>query len=255
MKKKILAIICFSIIITSCSEDKDIILNPVAITLNFNHSWNGTEITNADFGQLKFTNENDQILSIERLRYVVSEVSLTHESGEVTVLDDYNLVDLTNNEGMSFRTSEGILPGEYSAVTFRFGLKRADNTDGAYPDLNTANFNVPAPLGGGYHFMQFDGKYINTASVEAPFNYHVISAIDPTNVNDAVDTSFTLNLGAVTIGSNTNITIQMDVSEWFKNPNIWDLNEYDINLMGNYDVQLLMNQNGSSVFDLVSITQ
>ena len=255
MKKKILAIICFSIIITSCSEDKDIILNPVAITLNFNHSWNGTEITNADFGQLKFTNENDQILSIERLRYVVSEVSLTHESGEVTVLDDYNLVDLTNNEGMSFRTSEGILPGEYSAVTFRFGLKRADNTDGAYPDLNIANFNVPAPLGGGNHFMQFDGKYINTASVEAPFNYHVISAIDPTNVNDAVDTSFTLNLGAVTIGSNTNITIQMDVSEWFKNPNTWDLNEYDTNLMGNYDVQLLMNQNGSSVFDLVSITQ
>ena len=56
MKKKILAIICFSIVITSCSEDKDIILNPVAITLNFNHSWNGTEITNADFGQLKFTN-------------------------------------------------------------------------------------------------------------------------------------------------------------------------------------------------------
>ena len=29
----------------------------------------------------------------------------------------------------------------------------------------------------------------------------------------------------------------------------------DTNLMGNYDVQLLMNQNGSSVFDLVSITQ
>jgi hypothetical protein len=47
----------------------------------------------------------------------------------------------------------------------------------------------------------------------------------------------------------------MDVSEWFKNPNTWDLNEYDVNLMGNYDVQLLMNQNGSSVFDLVSITQ
>ena len=195
------------------------------------------------------------MLSIERLRYVVSEVSLTHESGEVTVLNDYNLVDLTNNEVMSFRTSEGILPGEYSAVTFRFGLKRADNTDGAYPDLNTANFNVPASLGGGYHFMQFDGKYINTASAEAPFNYHVISAIDPTNTNDAVDTSFTLNVGGVTIGSNTNISIQMDVSEWFKNPNIWDLNEYDINLMGNYDVQLLMNQNGSSVFDLVSITQ
>ena len=38
-------------------------------------------------------------------------------------------------------------------------------------------------------------------------------------------------------------------------PTTWNLNEYDVNLMGNYDVQLLMNQNGSSVFSLVSITQ
>jgi len=103
--------------------------------------------------------------------------------------------------------------------------------------------------------MQFDGKFINSASDEAPFLYHVISAIDPSNVNDPIDTSFTLNMGPTTIGSNTIINIQMDVSEWFKNPNTLDLNEYNINLMGNYEVQLLMNQNGSSAFDLVSITQ
>ena len=133
--------------------------------------------------------------------------------------------------------------------------KEEDNLDGAYQDLNSASFNVPESLGGGYHFMQFDGKYINTSSTEAPFLYHVISAIDPTNVNDAIDTSYTLNIGSVTIGSNTSINIQMDVSEWFKNPNTWDLNEYNINLMGNYEVQLLMNQNGSSAFDVVSITQ
>ena len=255
MKTKILAIICIAFVLSSCSEDNDISLNPVAITLNFSHSWDGIEITNADFNELKFTNENEQDLSIERLRYLISEISLTHESGVVTVLDEYNLVDLTNTKGLSFTTSETILPGDYTSVSFRFGFSNEYNIDGAYPDLNTANFNVPAPLGGGYHFMQFDGKYTNTTSLEAPFNYHVISAIDPTNVNDAVDTSYTLNIGSVTIGSNTNINIQMDVSEWFKNPNTWDLNEYDVNLMGNYDVQLLMNQNGSSVFDLVSITQ
>ena len=255
MKKKMLTIICLTLAFNSCSEDNDISLNPVAITLNFSHSWNETAITNTDFNQLKFSNENGQVLSIERLRYLISEVSLTHESGVITVLDDYNLVDLTNDEGLSFRTSEGILPGDYSSITVRFGFKKEDNINGAYPDLNTTNFNVPIALGGGYHFMQFDGKYINTTSTEAPFNYHVISAIDPTNVNDAVDSSFTLNVGSATIGSNTNINIQMDVSEWFKNPNTWDLNEYDVNLMGNYNVQLIMNQNGSSVFSLVSITQ
>ena len=253
--KKIFVIICLSFMLSNCSEDRDIRLNPVAITINFSHSWNGTEITNTDFNQLKFTNENDQILSIERLRYLISEVSLTHESGEITILDNYNLVDLENNESLSFRTSEGVLPGDYNSITFRFGFKQEDNSDGAYQDLNTASFNVPEPLGGGYHFMQFDGKFINSASDEAPFLYHVISAIDPSNVNDPIDTSFTLNMGPTTIGSNTIINIQMDVSEWFKNPNTWDLNEYNINLMGNYEVQLLMNQNGSSAFDLVSITQ
>jgi len=255
MKTRILAIICLAFVLSSCSEDNDISLEPVAITLNFSHSWNGTEITNADFNELKFTNENEQDLSIERLKYVISEVSLTHKSGVVTVLDGYNLVDLTNTEGLSFTTSKTILPGDYTSITFRFGFSNEYNIDGAYPDLNTANFNVPNALGGGYHFMQFDGKYRDITSVEAPFNYHVISAIDPTNTNDPKDTSFSLNIGAATIGGNTNIQIEMDVSEWFKNPTIWNLNEYDVNLMGNYDVQLLMNQNGSSVFSLVSITQ
>ena len=255
MKTKILAIICLTFVLSSCSEDNDISLEPVAITLNFSHSWNGTEITNADFNELKFTNENEQDLSIEGLRYVISEILLTHESGVVTVLDEYNLVDLTNTKGLSFTTSEAILPGDYTSVSFRFGFSNEYNIDGAYPDLNTANFNVPNALGGGYHFMQFDGKYRDITSVEAPFNYHVISAIDPTNTNDPKDTSFSLNIGAATIGGNTNIQIEMDVSEWFKNPTTWNLNEYDVNLMGNYDVQLLMNQNGSSVFSLVSITQ
>ena len=255
MKTKILAIICIAFVLSSCSEDNDISLNPVAITLNFSHSWDGIEITNADFNELKFTNENEQDLSIEGLRYVISEILLTHESGVVTVLDEYNLVDLTNTKGLSFTTSEAILPGDYTSVSFRFGFSNEYNIDGAYPDLNTANFNVPNALGGGYHFMQFDGKYRDITSVEAPFNYHVISAIDPTNTNDPLDTSFSLNIGAATIGGNTNIQIEMDVSEWFKNPTTWNLNEYDVNLMGNYDVQLLMNQNGSSVFSLISITQ
>ena len=79
--------------------------------------------------------------------------------------------------------------------------------------------------------------------------------IDPTNTNDPIDTSFVLNIGPLTVSGNTNIHMEMDVSEWFKNPNVWDLNENDVNLMGNYDVQLLMNQNGSSVFSLISITQ
>ena len=252
--KKII-IICLFFALNSCSKDRDISLSPVAITLNFAHSWGEDDISSSDFNELKFTNENEQTLNIERLRYVISEITLIHESGVTTILDDYNLVDLTNDIGLSFTTSESILPGDYVSVSFRFGFSNNLNIDGAYPNLNTALFNVPGLLGGGYHFMQLDGMFIDNNNQETAYNYHVINAFDGSNPNDTVDTSFSVNIGGLTIGSNTNINMKMDVSEWFKNPNMWDLNEFDTNLMGNYDVQLLMNQNGSSVFDLVSITQ
>ncbi|CAI8419890.1 MAG: Uncharacterised protein [Flavobacterium sp. SCGC AAA160-P02] len=260
MKNHFLAITFLVIMLSSCSEDNDISVDSVSVRLNFTHSWGELVISNEDFNELKFTTEIGDLLSIGRLRYLISELTFTHESGTVTRLDDYNLVDVTNNEGLSFTTSKAILPGNYTNLSFRFGFSEENNIDGAYPDLNTANFNVPGEnstpnLGGGYHYMQFDGSYLDNLSNQSPFNYHVISAIDLTNLNEPVDTSLKINIGPLVVGGSTNIDIQMDVSEWFKNPNTWDLNENDINLMGNYGVQLLMNQNGASVFSLVSISQ
>ncbi len=260
MKNYFLGVFCLFLILNSCSEDNDINQEPVAITLNFSHSWEETEITDTDFNDPRFTNENGDLLSIQRLRYLISEITLTHESGVVTRLNDYKLVDVSNDESLSFMTSKEILPGEYTRASFRFGFSEENNIDGAYTDLNTANFNVPGEnaspnLGGGYHYMQLDGNYINNQEELSPYNYHMISAIDPTNTNEPMDTSFEKNIGAISIGGNTTINIEMDVSAWFKNPNTWDLNENNINLMGNYEVQLLMKQNGTSVFNIISITQ
>lgn len=255
MKIRILAILCVAFFINSCSEDNDINAVPIGITLNFSHSWGETAVTSADFNTIKFVNENEDTLSITRLRYLISEVTLTHESGTITTLDDYNLVDVTNNEGVSFSTSAAILPGDYTSITFRFGFSEENNTDGIYTGLNTASFNVPEMLGGGYHYMQFDGNYRNSSAIESPFNFHMISAIDLAAGTPREDTSFVLNIGAVKVGGNTNINIDMDISEWFKSPNTWDLNEDDIDLMSNYDAQLLMNRNGASVFSLVDIIE
>jgi hypothetical protein len=42
----------------------------------------------------------------------------------------------------------------------------------------------------------------------------------------------------------------MNLAEWFKNPNTWDLNEFNTGLMGNYNAQKIMNENGQSVFSI-----
>ena len=141
----------------------------------------------------------------------------------------------------------------YSLI-FRFGFSDENNITGAYEDLTTESFDVPEMMGGGYHYMQFDGKYINNEDVETSFNYHVIRAIDNIGTDEVstVDTSFLVNLGDFTIENKTvTLEVQMDISEWFKDPNLWDLNEYDQSLMGNYDAQIMMKANGSSVFSFV----
>jgi hypothetical protein len=257
MKLKLFYAIIGMVCLWSCSSNDDITVQPVSVTFNFNHFWNGGAITTENFSSTEFTNENGDILIIDDVRYLISDIIFTHESGIDTRLNEYNLVDVDDETGLTFTTSANILPGEYTSVSFRFGFSEEDNIDEAYADLNTANFNVGDPLGGGYHYMQMDGTYIDENNVSSPFNFHVISAIDlsaPDPMRE--DTSFVVNLGPVTVGGNTQVNVDVDFFGWFESPNIWDLNQYDVSLMGNYDAQLLMNENGrQGVFSLESVTQ
>ena len=58
-----------------------------------------------------------------------------------------------------------------------------------------------------------------------------------------------------TINSDTQIEIKMNLAEWFKNPNSWDLDAYHSVLMPNYTAQIMMNENGRDVFTRGNIIQ
>ena len=239
----------------ACTEDLDdniAIVTNVNTTFNFTHNWDGTNVTNADFNTIQFTNQNSEMLSIERLRYLISDMTFTNLNGDVTVIDGYNLIDLTTNSNLEYAPEMQIPTGTYSNVSFTFGFKNEDNIDGAYIDLNSASFNVPVMLGGGYHYMQFDGKFINSGSNEQGFNYHAIRAVDNPGSNPTFpqDTFITVNLGPISINSATNIEVKMNIAEWFKNPTAWDLNTYNSVLMPNSAAQIMMHANGQNVFSL-----
>jgi len=244
MKKQHCLLILILILVTRCSEEKECCVQPqFTITLNFTHHWNGLKITPKDFNELKFTNENGERLSIERLRYLISNISLINGK-------NYHLIDVGENSGTSITIPE--LTDESYALSFRFGLSDEDNTDGTYQDLNSVSFSVPGVLGGGYHFMQFDGKYIDNNKEATGFNYHTIKAVDTTDPDNLKfeDTSFKVNLGTVVVANTTEIEIKMNLAEWFKNPNTWNLNELNTVLMPNFEAQKMMRANGDSVFSL-----
>ncbi|WP_203256155.1 MbnP family protein [Hyunsoonleella ulvae] len=256
MNKIIALIIIWSTLLSCESDTGDIVTSQTNITLNFSHSWDGTPVADSDFNTIKFTNAKGDNLSIERLRYLVSKVTFTTTNNEVLKLPGYNLVDVTNNTNLSFTPSSKIPSGNYSNVSFTFGFDNEDNyVENGYTDLNAANFSVPAMLGGGYHYMQFDGKFINASNQEQGFNYHAIRAVDNPGDNPTFpkDTFFEVNLGPINITNNTVLNIEMNIAEWFKTPNEWDLNTLNQALMPNSSAQIMMFENGQNVFSLTSI--
>ena len=242
--KNILTFLCVSIFIfSSCSSEEE----NINITLNFTHNWDGVAITDKDLNELKFTNANGEKVSIENLRYLISNISLVDAK-------NYQLINFSENTGTSINVSD-LTEGTYT-LSFRFGFSDEDNIDGEYQDLNSVSFNVPGMLGGGYHYMQFDGKYIDNKDEEASFNYHSIRAVDKTDPDNLKfeDTSFEVNLGTITVSNNMKIEVKVDLAEWFKNPNTWDLNELNTVLMPNFEAQKIMSANGKNVFSLGEVT-
>lgn len=256
MKKTYTLLVLSLLLLISCRDDDSIDSEtPVNATFNFSHHWDDTPVTNSDFNDLKFTNAHGELLSIERLRYLISYVVFTETSGQTILLDGYNLVDVTNQTNLSYTPTNKILTGTYRNVSFVFGFNNEKNIEGAYPDLNTASWNVPMMLGGGYHYMQLDGKFKNNANETQGYNYHAIRANDNAGENPTFpkDTYIQVDLGEVTINTDVVFDISMNIAEWFKNPNNWDLNEYNQMLMPNSTAQILIHENGQNVFTLEGI--
>lgn len=252
--KKIALIFMIAAISIACNNDDDSgnVSQNTEVNLNFTQNFDGTPITTSSFDNTEFTNANGDVMTFTRLRYLITDVTFTAENGTVvSPSQDYVLVNASEGTGLSFNNIT--MPEGTYTVAMRFGFTEEENTSMAYADLNVVDWGVPGPMGGGYHYQQLDGKFINDAGVESPFNFHTISA--PTNAmsEDVTreDTSIAISLGTVVInGDTTSIEVKANIAEWFKNPNVWNLNEFNTSLMGNTTAQLMMEENGQNVFSL-----
>ncbi len=247
-----------SIFLFSCSSDSDELIKEVTVKFNFTQNWDGTVIEKSDLSSTEYTNKLGTKLTIEKLRYLISKITLTNGAGQATVFDGYKLIDLSDSDNLTFNPTEKISEGTYN-LAMTFGFNNEDNyKTGGYTDLNSASWNVPDMLGGGYHYMQLEGKFLNKDIEQQGFAYHAIRAVDKTDPLNLVfeDTFFTVDLGTVSIKNDATIEIKMNIAGWFKNPNDWNLDELNSMLMPNFEAQKLMSANGKSgVFSLGNISQ
>ena len=251
------SILLLSILFLSCSSDNDELIKQVAIQINFSQNWNGTTIEKPDLSNTEFSYiigdeiKTETKLTIKELKYLISKITLTDGAGKTTTLDGYKLVDLSKGD-LTHNLPEKISEGTYN-LSMTFGFDNDDNYSQIYTDL--ANWTVPDMLGGGYHYMQLEGKFTTKENETESFAYHTISAYKATT-KEKEDTSFSLDLGTINIKNDATVEIKMNVAQWFNNPNEWNLDELHEKLMGNFDAQKQMSENGQSgVFSLGTVTQ
>ena len=165
---------------------------------------------------------------------------------------------MSNTNSFSYDMSNvNLQDGSYNGIGLIFRFQDDDNFSGEYQDLNSAGWSWPEMLGGGYHFMKLEGKFINTSSDTTNFTYHMGTAREITMTDTIfhdnhffvkIDTTFDLT-------NNATINLKVNLEEWFENPNTWDLNQYSNMLMSNYIAQVMMKENGTTVFTWNSISQ
>lgn len=223
------------------------------ITFNFTHHFDGVPVTAANFNQFNFVNANGDTLSFSKLRYLVSDMKLYRPDGTVNISEGYNLVDLTNNTGLSYSIDATDL-GALSSMRFNFGFDTTDNA-GNYVDLNSASWGVPAMMGGGYHGMQMEGMYKKNG-VDSVFAYHHIVTKRPSMMAPFEANHIEISLPGIALNQhNVVVEVKMNIAEWFKNPSTWDLDIYHSALMMNYNAQAMMQQNGYNAFTLGVVSQ
>ena len=235
----------------TCSDNDDTVDINSEINFKFNHTWGNTPLDNSSINSTTFTTQNGDVINISRIRYLISRFELTDANGTSYLFDGYKFTDLSDTSTYDFVPTNNSIPNGTYTLKFIWGFNETDNIDGAYADLNVAIWNWPTMLGGGYHFLQFDGVFKANTTAPSPFNFHNGTARVSTNPN-----VFEQNFAEITfstpiiISDNSTIEIKMNIAEFFKSPHTWDLNMMNTNLMPNYMAQKMMQDNVMTVFSI-----
>jgi len=116
----------------------------------------------------------------------------------------------------------------------------------------------PELLGGGYHYMKLNGKWIDTLNQVSPYNFHLgigqVYHSFPDSITNFIQNYFEVELAEsafeITAGQTLDLTIVMNVENWFQSPNVYDHNVWGGDIMQKQDAMKLACENGWNVFTL-----
>lgn len=218
------------------------------LNFHFDHTVDGEGV---EYNQMIYQNDADNKYSIMTLRYYISDIRLHKYDGSVVKIDTFMYRDIDFPQTRTL-TLDSVPNGQYTYISFIFGLDSVKNQSYALPPTQeNNNMEWPIPMGGGYHYMKFEGRYQTKDGSIGSFNTHTGRL--KTNDGKLNENFIHVKLpnSAFEVANDSwNIQILMNLNEWYTNPHVYDIDEFGPAIMGNQNAQQMLKENGENAFSV-----
>jgi hypothetical protein len=230
-------IILFSLI--ACEQWENLGTGSIVFTLSY-----VIDDQSLNFNTLIYSNDAGNQYSVSRVKYFVSNIGLGEEDDLTFSTSEVYYVNASEPTTNTILV-DSIPVGDYSGFTLNIGLNPTQNQTGYLPNT-TENLNMlwPEPMGGGYHFLKFEGHYLDNNSDVSGFAMHL------GNNENLVTMHFDHPISIE--HSDYHIELEMNLNEWFRNPNLFDLSADGSYIMDDAEAMSLIAENGMDVFSVKS---
>jgi len=235
-------IFLFALATLSCDSEKITELNTANVSFSFTHLVDGSPLV---LDQIEYKNALNQEFSIKTVKYFISQVTLYKEDNTTIDLTDIMYVDVRSPETLIHPSLEKIAVGNYSGISFILGLSPEENVSGRFTTPPESLMEWPLPMGGGYHYMKLEGEF-KTPDEQSFFNFH-------SGMLGGTAYEIHINLSDLPFNVSNNglhVQINMEIQNWFNNPNDWDFSYFGPAIMGNPEAQETVQENGQDVFSI-----
>lgn len=212
--------------------------------------------------QYVYTNALDTKYQINQIQYFISDIEFRVNgqwiignaelvSGNPRLFENNCCYIDCENEPITLRINIKKRKAIIDSIRFVFGIPKEKNISYSltYPEL--ARMYWPEVLGGGYHYMKTNIKFIDSQDSVSLFNCHLGRGVE----NDTfIDNDFKITLPCYISPKDKlhHLVIIMNVDKWFSEPNKIDFNLYTKGIMGKQDIMSQISENGKNVFRVSS---
>lgn len=234
----------FALALISCRKDDVGTVEPTAPTppltntiLNVEHHVDGVALV---FDSIGYTNAAGHEYSVTRLEYYLSALTLIGGGGtpDHTITGPWYVNGTTDDH-----FDLGTLPtGTYTGVSVLLGLPPSLNQTAALPNtLENVNMAWPDMMGGGYHFMKFEGHFVHDGQTSG---YAMHLGRDANLPTCTMAHAFTLD------GSAGTFVLSFNLNEVFRTPHTYDLSTGNQS-MGSMALMGLLRDNCADAFTII----